>query len=105
MSTPEERQARANAIEQRLASTDTDNSLRDEIAQASIDSLTDMLDPAVLRLRSFIRRAALTDNPNPVMRRFASAWLQSTEGLVNEAKKEAAAFAARQTPEPTQDED
>ena len=103
MSTPEERQARANAIEAKLTSTSVDNSIRSEIAQASVDALTDMLDPAVLRVRSFIRRAASPDNPNTTMRSFANAWLAATDGLVTEAKKEAQQFAASQQSEPDED--
>ena len=103
MSTPEERQARADAIEARLAAETTDDSIRSEIAQASIDALTDIQDPAVLRVRSFIKRAASPDNPNTTMRSFSNAWLAATDGLVTEAKKEAQQFAASQQSEPNED--
>ena len=103
MSTPEERQARADAIEAQLAAETTDDSIRSEIAQASVDALTDMLDPVVLRVRSFIRRAASPDNPNTTMRSFANAWLAATDGLVSEAQKEAQQFAASQQSEPNED--
>ena len=82
MTTEEERQAHADAIEARLAA---DNG-PDVFLQAIGDGLTDMASPVALRLRSFIRQVALDSNPDPVMRQYARTWLDATEGLVTRGK-------------------
>ena len=87
MSTPEERQARALAIETAFEAQKTDGKTMSRIEKAGSDILDELNDPSHKRLQAFIREVSIENNPNKVMQRYASTWLRSTVGLRAEIEK------------------
>lgn len=104
MSTAAERQARAEANAIELAQLADIEDRRDVLEQASADALVDVNSAPVQRLYINIQRIAVADNPDPVMRAQAQAWLKMTTGLVEGAKAivvtKQAREAAASAPEP-----